>query len=72
MSLAAAEAGLGVALARSALAAGALKARRLRRLFQTALPAAESFWLLRPADRPPSPAAERVRIWLLNGASPHN
>jgi LysR family glycine cleavage system transcriptional activator len=67
MSLAAAEAGLGIALARSALAAGALKAGRLRRLFQTALPAAESFWLLRPADRPPSPAAERVRAWLLRG-----
>lgn len=67
MSLAAAEAGLGVALARSALAAGALKARRLQRLFETALPAAESFWLLRPAERPLSPAAEQVRAWLLRG-----
>ncbi len=67
MSLAAAEAGLGVALARSALAAGGLQARRLVRLFQVTLPAAESFWLLQAADRPLSPAAERVRGWLLSG-----
>ena len=70
MSLAAAEAGLGVALARSRLAAGALEAKRLVRLFTPELPASDAFWLLRAADRPLSPAAERVRAWLLRSLSP--
>jgi LysR family transcriptional regulator, glycine cleavage system transcriptional activator len=63
-ALALAEAGGGVALGRSSLAAAALAAGRLVAPFSLALPIAEGFYLLQAATARPHPAAEAFRDWL--------
>ena len=66
LSLAAAAAGLGVALGRSSLVAGALRDGRLVAPFRLRPVASEVFWLVYPAGRPLTPAAEQVRRFLLS------
>lgn len=67
-ALALAEAGEGVALGRSGFLEEGLAAGRLAAPFALSLPSAEGFWLLRPAGRRLSPAAQVLADWLAREA----
>lgn len=66
-ALAAAQAGLGVALAHGAFIADDLVSGRLRRPFALAVPAPEFYWLLRRTGRKPGAAAALFLAWLPAG-----
>jgi LysR family glycine cleavage system transcriptional activator len=65
VACAAAATGGGVALARASLVAGDLESGRLVRPFDVEIPAEESFFLVRPEDRPESVQTRAFREWLL-------
>ncbi len=67
--LQAAEQGDGVALARSVLAADALAAGRLVKLFADTVPAAYAYYLVCPPDHLRRPKVKAFRRWLLAEAS---
>lgn len=67
-ALALAESGEGVALGRSSFLEEGLAAGRLVAPFTLSLPSAEGFWLLRPAGRRLSPAAQVLADWLVREA----
>ncbi|RUL71829.1 transcriptional regulator GcvA [Dyella choica] len=64
----AAEAGQGVALARSALAADAIAAGSLIRIGKLSAPAPGAYYLVSSSRRPDSPSAALFRQWLLDTA----
>ncbi|MFK2889678.1 transcriptional regulator GcvA [Dyella flagellata] len=65
----AAEAGQGIALARSALAADAIASGSLIRIGKLAAPAPGAYYLVSSSRRPDSPPAVLFRQWLLDAAS---
>ncbi|MGI9487753.1 MAG: transcriptional regulator GcvA [Geminicoccaceae bacterium] len=67
--LQAAEQGDGVAIARSVLAADALAAGRLVKLFADTVPAAYAYYLVCPPDHLRRPKVKAFRRWLLAEAS---
>ncbi|MDX2103336.1 MAG: transcriptional regulator GcvA [Alphaproteobacteria bacterium] len=65
----AAVAGMGVALARSALVHDDLKAGRLIRPFRLAIPAQNSYWIVCPEDTADLPKLQVFQTWLTDEAS---
>lgn len=66
--LQAAEAGQGVALARSLLVADAVAAGALVRIGRTAIPTGASYFLVQPTRRPDTPAVQAFRRWIAGQA----
>jgi len=62
--LEAAEAGLGIALARSVLVAPFLRAGRLRRLFDIEVASAYSYWMVWNPASPKMASIEAFRLWI--------